>query len=337
MTDTVVVLPRRRSRRLAALGVAAVLVAVGGTLVARHVLDGPGDGNPFAGRSLLVTPEPRLVAAAQQAAADGDQRRSTQLERLAVVPTGTWLLPEQHPTPADVGAYVTDVVQRAAGQDATAVLVVYAIPDRDCSGGLSSGGLAAEEYVPWVRAVASAAADEHAVVVLEPDALVSADQCGLADARTAQLGDAVAALADAGAATYVDAGHSAWRDADEVADLLEGVGVERVRGFSVNVANYQPTAVERQWAEQVSTAVGGAHFVVDTGRNGAAGGRVDEWCNPPGQALGSEPGAVTDATRLDALLWVKPPWESDGTCQGGPEAGQLWLERVVDLATAAGW
>ena len=42
-------------------------------------------------------------------------------------------------------------------------------------------------------------------------------------------------------------------------------------------------------------------------------------------------------TALDALLWVKPPAESDGTCHGGPPAGDVWIDRALALATAAGW
>ncbi len=56
-----------------------------------------------------------------------------------------------------------------------------------------------------------------------------------------------------------------------------------------------------------------------------------------GQALGRSPGYVDDGTALDAYVWVKPPGESDGTCNGGPAAGQLWAERAYELAEAAGW
>ncbi len=40
----------------------------------------------------------------------------------------------------------------------------------------------------------------------------------------------------------------------------------------------------------------------------------------------------------DALLWVKPPGESDGTCRPGePSAGTFWVDYALGLAHAAGW
>jgi endoglucanase len=31
------------------------------------------------------------------------------------------------------------------------------------------------------------------------------------------------------------------------------------------------------------------------------------------------------------VLWVKPPGESDGYCQGGPAPGEFWLEYALGL------
>ena len=45
-------------------------------------------------------------------------------------------------------------------------------------------------------------------------------------------------------------------------------------------------------------------------------GRDDEWCNPERQALGQPPTTATTAPGLGALLWIKPPGESDGLCRG---------------------
>jgi endoglucanase len=77
------------------------------------------------------------------------------------------------------------------------------------------------------------------------------------------------------------------------------------------------------------------HYVIDSGRNGR--GSTDQWCNPPGRAFGREPASVADGTGLDAFLWVKPPGESDGDCEGGPPAGAFWPERAMELAAASGW
>jgi endoglucanase len=218
------------------------------------------------------------------------------------------------------------------------LFVVYGIPDRDCTGGFSAGGLTEETYVPWVEEIAAAAGD-RSVVVLEPDALASSVSCGDEKSRIRLLKQAVGVLDAAGVTTYVDAGHSSWVPAATMAELLRAVDVGSVRGFATDVANYQPLSRERAYAAELSGLLDGAHYVIDTGRSGAsssAGTPVDDWCNPAGQALGEGPGFIDDGTALDALLWIKPPAESDGDCHGGPPAGDIWLERAVRLAVDAG-
>lgn len=54
--------------------------------------------------------------------------------------------------------------------------------------------------------------------------------------------------------------------------------------------------------------------------------------------LGSRPSAhsrartATSHGLVDVFLWVKPPGESDGTCNGGPAAGRWWPEYALGLA-----
>jgi len=321
--------PRRLTIAVAVLGVGVVA----GCVHQQTTQSSPA--NPFQARAQYDGADPALESAAADAAARGDTHASEVLTRLNDVPTGIWITPEEHPTPDDVGQFVAQVTREAALEDQTALLVVYGIPGRDCTGGQSSGGLTADGYEPWVQAIADEAGDS--AVVLEPDALPSAVQCGVQATRVPLLREAVTALDDAEVTTYVDAGHSAWIPVDQIADLLDQVGVGSVRGFTTNVANYQPLAAETAFADQLSERLDGAHYLIDTGRNGIGAGPVTDWCNPPGQALGHEPGYVDDDTPLDGYVWVKPPGESDGSCNGGPPAGQLWPERAVALATAAGW
>lgn len=300
----------------------------GGALV------GPLTGNPFAEHAPWA---PTDTAAAR--AAEAHQGAGAELlVRLAAVPTAIWLLPESDPI-GFVGDRVQDEVQRAHSQGRVPVFVVYGVPGRDCVDGHSGGGLGAGEYQEWVREIADAAGN-GSVVVLEPDALASGNRCGLPDDRMKVLRDAVGTLAG-GPVTYVDAGHSNWLDVDTAVQRLRAVGVERVRGFSLNVANFNTESSQRSYGERIvaglasGSSASDVHFVVDTGRAGA--GSNGEWCNPPGRALGPEPAAVTDGGPMDARLWVKPPGESDGTCHGGPHAGTFWTERALEMARAAGW
>ena len=82
--------------------------------------------------------------------------------------------------------------------------------------------------------------------------------------------------------------------------------------------------------------MGGAPFVIDTSRNGAGPAPGDDWCNPPGRALGPAPTGQTGDPAVDALLWIKRPGESDGSCNGAPPAGAWWPEGALALARAAG-
>lgn len=57
------------------------------------------------------------------------------------------------------------------------------------------------------------------------------------------------------------------------------------------------------------------HAIVDTGRNGVTGLRLEwgDWCNVKGAGFGVRPTASTGDSLADAFVWGKPGGESDGT------------------------
>lgn len=308
----------RPGRRQVVAGCVATLVLVAGAVMLTR--SSPQDDNPFVGRDLFVWSGSAAATAAEEASgADAEA-----LAELAGTPTAVWLTPEAH-GPETVGGFVEEVLSGAG--DEAVVLVVYGITDRDCVGEESGGGLPPALYGAWVRAIADALAGTVAVV-LEPDALATAEECSDPDERYRLLRDAGAVLRDR-ATVYVDAGHSDWVAAEVMAERLRRSGIDDARGFSVNVANFQTDADELAYAERLRQELPDAHYVVDSGRNGA--GATDDWCNPPGRALGVRPAAVDDDSALDARLWIKPPGESDGRCNGGPEAGRFWVEGALGL------
>lgn len=252
------------------------------------------------------------------------------LAKIALTPQSSWVTdPDAQVSRAKVAAFTG----AAAAEGATPLLTIYAIPGRDC-GSHSGGGTAEAAYRSWVQTVASGIVGEP-WVVLEPDALAQLGDCSGQGDRVGMLRDAARILTDAGARVYIDAGHSAWLSASETAARLRQVGLDDAVGFALNTSNYRTTAESRAYGEQVSALLGGAPFVVDTSRNG--NGSNGEWCNPRGRALGERPTSVDDATHLDALLWVKLPGESDGSCNGGPPAGQWWQDVALELARNAAW
>ena len=188
------------------------------------------------------------------------------------------------------------------------VLTLYAIPHRDC-GSFAAGGFASgTDYRAWIDSIAAGLGGAPAAIILEPDALAMAD-CLSGDQRQERfdlMSYAVDALTrDPAAAVYVDAGHSRWVNADEMAARLNQVGVGRARGFALNTTNYYTTDEQIGYGEAISGLTNGAHYVIDTSRNGA-GPAPDSplsWCNPDGRALGTPP---TTNTAGPPMLLCEP-------------------------------
>ncbi|MGY1839199.1 MULTISPECIES: glycoside hydrolase family 6 protein [unclassified Modestobacter] len=298
-----------------------------------------GSGTPAAGASAAGAPVagplagdtlygPNAGAAEASARLQGSNPADAALlAEMAGVPTATWL-----------GAWVPDVtsavrqrVAEAQAQGAVPVFVAYNAPNLDCGGHSASNGGAQSVagYESWIRAVAAGIGDAEAVVVVEPDTL--ALLCGEADERLRVVRSAVTVLeAHPRTHTYIDAGHANWIDAGTMAQRLLAAGIEDADGFALNVSNFEGTEGNVSYGSALSALAGGAHFVVDTSRNGNGPG--DDWCNPTGRALGQETTTHTGNPLVDAFIWVKTPGESDGTCNGGPPAGRFWPEYALGLA-----
>ncbi|MGO4594727.1 glycoside hydrolase family 6 protein [Leifsonia sp. 2TAF2] len=277
----------------------------------------------FASTRLYLDPNTEAAAAEKRLSADGDPAAASFAGRIAEVPTAVWL--GEWFQGARLTTELRNDIADAKAQKATPVFVAYAIPNRDC-GGYSKGGLAADQYVPWIQSMASTLKGSHAVVLLEPDslAMLSDPKCaGSAEVRLPLLRSSVRILESAGVATYLDGGNGRWLSAADQAAWLKQAGVQDAHGFFTNVSNFDTTQNERDYAGRLSSKVGWKHYVIDISRNGK--GWTGDWCNPPGAALGQDPRVTEGADgKLDALLWVKHPGVSDGSCNGGPAAGVWW-------------
>lgn len=293
----------------------------------------PEDSDPY-----WVNPDSR---AARQVAAYTEAGRTADAERvrrIAEQPTGEWIGPEN---PEQEARGFTEAAAKAGR---TALLVLYDIPHRDC-GQYSQGGAAdGDGYRAWIDGVARGIGDRAATVVLEPDAVLHlVDGCTPEEFREERydlLQGAVTRLKSLkNTKVYLDAGNAGWGHPDQIFEPLRRAGVERADGFAVNVSNFYSTEDSLAYGKQLSAKVGGKHFVIDTSRNGngpyTEGDPGERWCNPPGRALGEPPTTRTADPLVDAYLWVKRPGESDGTCKGGPKAGEWWEEYALKLAAAS--
>ncbi|MBM7167899.1 glycoside hydrolase family 6 protein [Streptomyces sp. G44] len=335
-----------RGRRAAARGVRTGVALAGAALLlsacsasggdAGENAPGPPKQQPRSKDPYWVNPEgnaARQVAAYEK---DGAKDDAELIRRIARQPVAEWLVPENAEEQA---RGFTEAAEKA---DRDALLVLYNIPHRDC-GQYSGGGAAdGDAYRAFVDEVARGIGDRRATVILEPDAVLHmVDNCTpeqFHEERYDLLRGAIGKLKSLPDTTvYLDAGNAGWQDPDSLWEPLKRSGVERADGFSVNVSNFQTTEASTEFGKRLSAKVGGKPFVIDTGRNGNGPYEEgkDPWCNPPGRALGEEPTTETDDPLVDAYLWVKRPGESDGTCRGGPKAGEWWPEYALGLVRNA--
>jgi endoglucanase len=272
--------------------------------------------NPLAGAAFYVDPD----SLALQAAARSSGQQRTALMRIGTTPQAFWYgdwVPTDQLTSA-----VNHVASAAADKGQVPILVTYDIPVRD--------------YRSWIDRFAAGIAGRQAVVILEPDALAQLDCLSPTDQQTrlALLRYAVHALTNNHkTVVYLDAGHANWVPAATMAERLRNAGVHDARGFSLNVSNFDRTTDEVAYGHAVAAALGvRTPFVIDTSRNGAGPAPDNAWCNPPNRALGAAPTTQPNQEDVDAFLWIKRPGESDGTCNGGPAAGQFWTNYAIGLA-----
>jgi endoglucanase len=292
-------------------------------------------GAPFAGKRFYVEADSaaRRQADAWRASRPAD---AAQLDKIAAQPQAAWFGSWN----TDIAADVRALVDRAQAAGQLPVLVAYNIPQRDC-GAYSAGGASSEDaYRRWIRGLADGIGARPAAVLLEPDALAGLDCLSGVDRdrRLALLRDAVAVLSAApGVSVYLDGGHARWQPAAEMASRLRAAGVADAQGFFLNVSNFVSGSENAAYGAQVADQTDGKHFVIDTSRNGLGPAADGDWCNPSGRALGVRPGGETGVARQDANLWVKRPGESDGSCHGGPGAGQWWADYALGLAQRAAY
>ncbi len=202
------------------------------------------------------------------------------LTAMTATPHAVWFVGG---SPDEVQAGVRNTIVRAVREQRVPILVTYNLPFRDCAQYGAGGAADGAAYRAWIDAFASGIGNERAVVVLEPDStgIVPNNTTieGLTDwckptvtdaqgnqipapgatpaERYAQLNyaaDSVVGKAP-NASVYLDGTHSGWLPVGEVAYRLVKAGMQKVRGFAINVANFQPTPRSVQFATWISKCI----------------------------------------------------------------------------------
>jgi endoglucanase len=322
----------RRSAHTAALAGAAMMAAAA-TWV------GVGLLRPSAAEAAdsVFYVDPDASAARWVAANPNDSRAAVIRDRIASVPQARWFTTTNT---SAVRGQVDAFVGAAAAAGKIPIMVVYNIPNRDCSGASTGGAPNHTAYRQWVDQVAAGLGGRPATIILEPDVLALMSNC----MNASQQAEVSASMAYAGKAlragssqarVYFDAANSAWLSPSVMAGRLRAADISNsAHGISSNVSNYRWTSEEVAYAKATINAIGDSRLraVIDTSRNGN-GPLGTEWCDPAGRAIGTESTNQTGDSMIDAFLWVKLPGEADGCIAS---AGQFVPQRAYDLAIAAG-
>ncbi len=254
------------------LGVSALLVMLITSVPMAGMAQAPGGGAQILDpNTQFYVPKP-LHGAIEQIAdltSSGDRADANLIRAMIETPQAVWFTGGP---PKTVLQDVRATVERAADKGTVPVLVAYNVPGRDCSQYSAGGAATGDAYKAWIDAFVQGLGDHKVVVILEPDglALLPTD-CGQPDTydRVGLINYAAHALLnDPNADVYLDAGHSAWHSVGDMADRLVQGGVQDVRGFFLNISNYQFSVNLVQYGTWISDCIAYA-AVVSPGNYGA--------------------------------------------------------------------
>jgi len=337
---------------------------------------GQSGTNPFAGKTYYVNPSYQAELDTSIATATGTVKST--LQSMRNIPSAYWIDVMSKIKGTTTNTVQGILASAASMSPIPLVtLIVYDLPNRDCHakssngeiccnpnsdgtcnydmGGDCANGLTTYKtmYIDPLVQVFKMYPNVPIVAIIEPDSLPNlatnqADpHCGNSATTTAYkvgIPYAVNSIATcSNVAMYVDGAHGGWlgwaNNMQSFSQAIQGLGIiSKIRGFSTNVANYQPLGVQCQavgwclngqhqsdpccadpcrlesqynpannelnYVAELASVFGSSgvqpHFVVDTGRNGVGNMRADcaNWCNIRGAGVGLVPTTSTANTTL---------------------------------------
>jgi cellulose 1,4-beta-cellobiosidase len=216
--------------------------------------------NPFKDVAFFLNP---AYTASVEATAKKHPDEAATIRKVAQYPTAVWLdaisAIDKLPGWLDEAKKQQD----ASGKPTLTVVVVYDLPNRDCSAAASAGELKVAEngekrykaeFIDPITKIFKAHPDQPIVVVLEPDSLgnlaTNMDLPMCQEAKSAYksgVAYAIRNFALPNVSVYLDAAHSGWLGWDDnrnkIARVFKTVlndagGPQMIRGFALNTSNY---------------------------------------------------------------------------------------------------
>ncbi len=319
----------------------------------------PASPNPLVGLEWFVdkTWAPQYQQY-QRYVLQGDGGKAALVGKIALQPQFKWLGRWNENDKGGTYGAARNYVERVAEEQPGSVpqIVVMRHQGKACHKRYTAGGPAEDARTRrWYDQFAAGIGDARVVIGFEPDSLGTLD-CLAFSRRKARLDtlrygvDVLSQLPNA--TIYLEAGASDWEPASRTAQQLRYIGIDKVRGFMLNVTHKDWTAANVKHGLEISRLTGGKHFIVNTSENGRGPvhyrrwisrddpkiwRRVNVWCHAQKRGLGPAP--TTSALRpdvVDAYLYVNRPGYSAGSCNGGPlPIGSWWADRALELARYA--
>ncbi len=215
--------------------------------------------NPFVGAEMFRNPG---YVAKVEAAAKADPANAALLEKVKAHPTAIWLDTIASISQLDQLLPLAEE-QAKAGKPVVVSVVVYNLPNRDCSAKASAGELDVAaggearyktEFIDKIAAAFAAHPNLRIAAVLEPDSLanmatnLNVPKCAASDnVYRDSTAYAIQKLDMPHVSLYLDAAHAGWLgwegNRPRIAKIFKDVltragGVDKIRGFATNVSNY---------------------------------------------------------------------------------------------------
>ena len=225
----------------------------------------PPDVNPFVGAHIYANPD--YVGEVHAVEAKHPEALGL-LKKMELFPTAIWVSAIHDISQISRDLDAAHRQQAAAGTPVVTVFVVYDLPGRDCNAESSSGELPSDatgearyrhEFIDPIVAAFRAHPDQRIAVVLEPDSLsnlvtnMSNPRCAAVSGIYKRgIAYAISKLSQPNVFLYMDAAHAGWlgwpknlvRSVPLYKEVLDMAGgADRVRGFALNVSNYDPVKV----------------------------------------------------------------------------------------------
>lgn len=229
------------------------------------------DVNPFSDGAFYADPG---YAQKVRASADRAAQLATKMARVEKQPTALWL--DRIAAIAQLPEWLVSAREqsRTSGEPTVPVVVVYNLPNRDCSAKASNGELAIErdgerryreEYIDVIASHLAADPEQRVAIVLEPDSLpnlisnLGVEKCAVSEqVYKHSVAYAISKLSLPNVFIYLDVAHAGWLGWDasqrRMVELIVEVlgmsgGTSRIRGFASNVSNYN--ALHGDWGKRL--------------------------------------------------------------------------------------